>query len=99
MDRAWSPRGGLRNESVEESTGTLAYVVTALGVPLYAQHEVRRGAFAGLSTFDRFNNTVLRASRGDTEAVPGNANSLVVAGVDGESEEVILFGGFTGVQK
>src|ERR1700691_1714904 len=41
MDGARGPRGSLRNESVEKNAGTLAYVVTALRVPLYAEDEVR----------------------------------------------------------
>ena len=54
------------------------------------------GAFGGLAAFDGFDDSVLRAAGGDAEAVAGDADGLVVAGVDGEAEEAVLFGGFFG---
>ena len=87
------------DEPVEESPGTLAYVVAALGVPLNAEDEVRRGSFAGLATLYRFDDTILRAARGDAKTVTGDADSLVVAGVDGKAKKVVLFRGFIEVQK
>ena len=47
-----------------------------------------------LSTFDGLDDGVLRAARGDVQAVAGDGERLVVAGVDGQAEEAVLFGGF-----
>ncbi len=91
VDGAWGPGRSLRNESVKEGPGALAYVVAALGVPLDAQDKVRRGSFAGLAALYRFDDTVLWASSGDAKAVSGDADRLVVAGVDGEAKKVVLF--------
>src|SRR5258708_38254020 len=63
-------------------------------MPLHAEDKVGSGAFAGLAPFDGFNDGVLRAAGGDAEAVAGDADGLVVAGVDREAEEVVVFGGF-----
>jgi hypothetical protein len=68
-------------------------------MPLDAQNEVRRGSFARLAAFYGFYDAILRASRGDTEAVPGDADGLVVAGVDGEPKELVLFRGFFRVEE
>jgi hypothetical protein len=89
----------LLDKTVEECAGGEAEVVAPLGVPLDAQDEVRRGAFAGLAPFDGFDDSVLGAARGDAEAVTWDADSLVVAGVDGKAEKVVLLGSLGGVQE
>src|SRR5271154_742472 len=96
MDGARDPGGGFGDEAVEEGAGGWADVVAALGVPLDAEDEVGGGAFGGLAAFDGFDDCVLWAAGGDTETVTGDADGLMVAGVDGEAEEVVLFGGFFG---
>ena len=92
MDGARDPGGGFGDEAVEEGAGGRADVVAALGMPLDAENEVGGGAFAGLAAFDGFDDGVLRAAGGDAEAVAGDADGLMVAGVDGQAEEVVLFG-------
>ena len=42
------------------------------------------GAFGGLAAFDSFNDGVLRAAGGDAESVAGDADGLMMAGVDRE---------------
>jgi hypothetical protein len=96
VDGAGGPGGRFGDEAVEEGLGGGADVVAALGVPLDAEDEVVRGGVRGLTAFDGFDDGVLRAAGGDAEAVAGNANGLVVAGVDGETEETVLLGGFFG---
>src|ERR1700677_4481892 len=63
-------------------------------MPLDAKDEVGGGTFGGLTTFDGFDNGILRAASRDAEAVSRDTDGLVVAGVDGEAQEVVLFGGF-----
>src|ERR1700751_274943 len=83
VDGARDPGPGLGDEAVEEGTRRSADVVAALRVPLHAEDEVGGGAFGGLTTFDRFDDPVLRAAGGDAETVTGDADGLMVAGVDG----------------
>src|SRR5258707_8910162 len=94
MDGAGDPGGGFGDEAVEEGTGGGADVVASLWVPLDAEAEVGGGAFGGLAAFDGFNDGVLGAAGGDAEAVARDAYGLMVAGVDGQAEEVVLLGGF-----
>jgi hypothetical protein len=96
MDGAGDPCGGFGNKAVEEGPGGGADVVAALGVPLDTEDEVGGGAFGGLAAFDRFDDGVLGAAGGDAETVAGDADGLMVAGVDGETEEVVLFWGLFG---
>src|SRR5258708_4973436 len=63
-------------------------------MPLNAEDEVGGGAFAGLAAFDGFDDAILRAAGGDAESVAGDTDRLVVAGVDGQAKEVVLFGSF-----
>jgi hypothetical protein len=63
-------------------------------MPLHTQDEVRGGAFSSLAALDRLNDGVLGAAGGHAETVSGDADGLVVARVDGEAEEVLLFRGF-----
>ena len=93
---AWDPCGGFGDKAVEEGAGGEADVVAALGVPLDAEDEVGGGAFGGLTAFDGLDDGVLGAAGGDAEAVAGDADGLMVAGVDGETEETVLIGGFFG---
>jgi hypothetical protein len=93
MDGAWDPGGGLGDKAVEEGAGGGADVVAALGVPLDTEDEMGGGSFGGLAAFDRFDDGVLGTAGGDAQAVAGDADGLMVAGVDGEAEEVILLGG------
>ena len=96
MDGAGGPGGGFGYEALEEGFGGGADVVAALGVPLDAEDEVGVGVGGVLAAFDGFDDGVLGAAGGDAEAVAGDADGLVVAGVDGETEESVLFGGFFG---
>jgi len=96
VDGAGGPGGGFSDETAEDRLGGEADVVTALGMPLDAEDEVGFGSFGGLATFDGFNNSVLGAAGGDAEAVAGNANGLMVAGIDGETQETVLRGSFFG---
>ena len=89
---AWDPCGGFGDKAVEEGAGGEADVVAALGVPLDAEDEVGGGAFGGLTAFDGLDDGVLGAAGGDAEAVAGDADGLMMAGVDGETEEVVLLG-------
>src|SRR5277367_5917652 len=52
-----------------------------------------RGAFGGLTAFYSLNNAVLRTTGRDSEAIAGNADRLVVAGVYREAEEIVLLWG------
>ena len=99
MDRTRNPNRGFRDEAVEESARGRADVVAALGVPLHAENEVGGGAFGGLAAFDGFDDGILRAAGGDAESVAGNSDGLMMAGVDGQAEEVVLLGGFFASQK
>jgi hypothetical protein len=65
-------------------------------VPLDTEDEVGCGAFGSLAAFDSFDDGVLGAAGGDAEAVAGDADGLMVAGIDGEAEEVVLLGGLFG---
>jgi hypothetical protein len=49
-----------------------------------------------LAAFYGFDDSVLGATGGYAEVVAGDADGLMVAGVDGEAEEAVLFGGFCG---
>lgn len=68
-------------------------------MPLNAQDEVRGSPFAGLAALYCFDDSVLRAAGSDAKAVSGNADGLMVAGVDGKTEKTVLLGGFGGVQE
>jgi hypothetical protein len=68
-------------------------------MPLDAQDEVRGSALAGLSTLYGLDDSILRAAGGDAKAISRDANGLMVAGVDGETEEFILCESFGRVQK
>src|SRR5216683_4453138 len=94
VDRTRDPCGGFGDEAVEEGAGCGADVVAALGMPLYAEDEVGGGAFGSLTAFDGFDDGILRTAGGDAEAVAGDADGLMVAGVDGQAEEVVLLGSF-----
>jgi len=94
-DDAGGPGGGFGDEAVEDGAGGGADVVAALGMPLDSEDEVGV-AFGGLTAFYGFDDGVLRAAGGDAEAVAGDADGLMMAGVDGEAEEIVLFGGFFG---
>src|SRR6266851_228845 len=94
MDRTRDPCGGFGDEAVEEGAGCGADVVAALGMPLDAEDEVGGGAFGGQAAFYGFDDGVLRAAGGYSEAVAGDADGLVVAGVDGETKKAVLLGGF-----
>ena len=83
VDGAWDPCSGFGDEAVEEGAGGGADVVAALGVPLNAEDVVGGGPFGGLAAFDGFDHCVLRAAGGDAESVAGDADGLMVAGVDG----------------
>jgi len=94
VDGTRLPCGGFGDEAVEEGAGCGADVVTALGVPLDAEDKVAVWIVGVLTAFDGFDDGVLGAAGGDAEAVAGDADGLVMAGVDGEAEEVFLLRGF-----
>ena len=96
VDGTRDPGGGFGDEAIEESARGGADVVAAFRMPLNAEDEVGGGAFGGLSAFDGFDDGILRAAGGDAKAVAGDADGLVMAGVDGETEEVALLRRFVG---
>jgi hypothetical protein len=61
---------------------------------LDAEDEVAGGGVRGLAAFYSFDDSVLGAAGGYAEVVSGDADGLMVAGVDGEAEEAVLFVGF-----
>src|SRR5438270_7772083 len=96
VDGTRNPGGGFGDEAVKQGAGGGADVVAALRVPLHTEDEVGGGAFGGLTTFDRFDDPVLRATGGDAQTVAGDADGLMVAGVDGQAKEVVVFGSLVG---
>ena len=52
------------------------------------------GVIGILAAFYGFDDSVLGAAGGYAEVVAGDANGLVVAGIDGEAEETVLIGSF-----
>jgi hypothetical protein len=98
VDGAGGPGGGFGDETIEEGARGRADVVTTFGVPLDSEDIVGGSAFSGLTAFNCFDDGVLRAAGGDAETVAGDADGLVVAGVDGQAEEAVLFGCLFGVE-
>lgn len=96
MDGAGGPGGSFGDEALEESFGGGADVVAAFGVPLDSEDEVMRAGIRGLAAFYGFDDSILGTAGRNAEVVAGNADGLVVAGVDGETEKTVLFGGFFG---
>jgi hypothetical protein len=94
VDGAGDPGGGFGDEALEDGAGGGADVVAALGVPLDGEDEVGGCSFGGETAFYGFDDGVLGAAGADVEAVAGDGDGLVVAGVDGEAEEAVLLGGF-----
>ncbi len=94
VNRTGGPGGRFGYEALEEGSGGGADVVAALGVPLDSEDEVVGGGVEGLAAFYRFDDSILGAAGGYSEVVARDAYGLVVAGVDGETEETVLFGGF-----
>ena len=94
MDGAGLPCCGFGDEPVEECAGGGADVVAALGVPLDAENKMRVWMVRVLATFDGLDDGVLRAAGRDAETVAGNADGLMVTGVNRKAEEVLLFRGF-----
>lgn len=99
MDRAGGPCARFGDEAVEEGTGGRADVIAALGMPLNSEDEVRLiggQASGSLAAFYRFDDSVLGTAGGDAEAIAGDADGLMVAGVDGEPQKTVLLRGFFG---
>jgi hypothetical protein len=94
MDRARLPGDGFGYEAVEEGSRGGTDVVAALGMPLDTEDEVSAWIVRILAAFDGLDDSVLRTSGGDAEAIARDADGLMVAGVDGEAEEVFLLGSF-----
>src|ERR1700734_1119707 len=90
VDGAGLPGFGFSDEAVEEGARGGAEVIASLGMPLDTKDEVSGGALGCLPALDRFNDCVLWAPGGDAETVPGDADGLVVAGVDGQAGETFL---------
>ena len=61
-------------------------------MPLNTDNEVNIGTFGGLATLHGFDNGILGAAGGDTEAVAWNSYGLVMAGIDGQTEVALLLG-------
>ena len=76
------PGGGLGDEAGEEGAGGGVVFEAALRVPLDAEGEGVAGCVGGV--FDGFDDSVFGAAGGDAEAVAGDADGLVVAGVDSQ---------------
>jgi hypothetical protein len=81
---------------MEEGLRGGANVVAALRMPLDAKDEVMGVGVWGLAAFYGFDDGILGAAGGDTEAVAGDADGLVMARVDGETKEAVLLWGFGG---
>ena len=96
LDGAGGPCGGFVDEAGRRWLREAGDFVAALGVPLDAEDEMGGGVGGVLAAFDGFDDGVLGAAGGDAEAVAGDADGLVVGGVDGEAEEAVLRGGFFG---
>jgi hypothetical protein len=91
MDGTRCPDGCLGYEAAKERLRGCAEVVAALWMPLDSDDEVRYGSFGGLPAFYGFNDGVLGAAGRDAEAVTGDSDGLMVAGVDGKAEVAALF--------
>src|SRR5271163_2494081 len=65
-------------------------------MPLNPKDEVRRRAFRGQASLNGLDNCILWAAGRDAEAVAGDADRLMVAGVDGKPEEEVLLWGLGG---
>lgn len=96
MDGARNPGGRFRDKALEDGSRGGAELIAAFGMPLEAKDEVSVSTFCSLSAFYCFDDGVLRATGGDAEAVAGDADRLMVAGVDGKAEETLLQRGFFG---
>ena len=94
MDRARLPGNGFGDEAMEESARGGTDVVAALRMPLDAEDKV--GAVGSLTAFHGFDDSVLRAASRDSKTVAGDADSLMMTGIDWKAEETILFGRFFG---
>ena len=62
-------------------------------MPLNPQDEMRCSAFCGLATLYSFDDRILWAAGRYTKTIAGDANGLMVAGVDGKPEEKVLLWG------
>jgi len=63
-------------------------------MPLNPEYEVRVGVMRVLSALNGLDYCVLRAASGNAKPVPGNADRLVVAGVDGKPEKTFFLRSF-----
>src|ERR1700678_3945230 len=95
MNRTRSPGGRFGDEAAEKSLRSGTDVVTAFRVPLDTEYEVS-GTFRGLATLYGLDHSILRAAGGDAEAVAGDADGLMMAGVDGQAKKPVLLGSFFG---
>jgi hypothetical protein len=95
MNRTRSPGGRFGDEAAEKSLRSGTDVVTAFRVPLDTEYEVS-GTFRGLATLYGLDHSILRAAGGDAEAVAGDADGLMMAGVDGQAKKTVLLGSFFG---
>ena len=71
------PVPGCFYERVKDRLGVLIIIEAALRMPLHADDEV-----VGRGALDSFYGSILRADRTDQQAIAGNCDRLVMAGVD-----------------
>src|SRR3954470_8230968 len=76
---------GFGDEALEDCPREGVGFRAALGMPLYAEDELRP-----ISKFDRFDDVVIRRGGDDTKTVTEMVDRLMVAGVDGQ--EVVTVG-------
>src|ERR1035437_2151484 len=90
--RGWArgPGGGFGDESGEEGAGGGALFEGAFGMPLDAEHKAATDAFG--RAFDGLDDAVLGTAGGDAQAVAGNADGLMMAGVHGQAEKAVAHG-------
>lgn len=87
--------GGLRDEVSEEGAGGGAGGSGAFGMPLDGEKTEASGG-VGLNSFD---DGILRATGGDTEARARDGNGLMMGGVDGKTRMGVGDDSFGGVDE
>lgn len=96
VDGPGGPSAGRFDEALEDCSAAGADLGAALGMPLDSKDKVGFFAFGSLAAFDGFDDAILWAAGRDAETVARDSDGLVMAGVDGETKEIVLNGGFSG---
>jgi hypothetical protein len=92
VDGTGGPGCGLGYEAAKESLGGGADVIASLGMPLNTDNKVDASTFGGLATLYGFDDGILGAAGRDAETVTGDSDSLMMAGVDGQTKVALLLG-------